>query len=135
MGVCSDHAAGRSIGKREKTPVVAGTGRLFGCSMISATTNRGRLYLMLFESCLVSSATVREEFEENVGKSWRFLPAKCGPESGPDECLNHDVKPNHIGRNGPSAQHQMMSDCLGYPRNNQGMSALLGSYLCAKAVR
>lgn len=48
MGLRSDHQAGRSWGRRGQTPVVFGTGRRFGCNMISAITNRGRLAFMLF---------------------------------------------------------------------------------------
>jgi transposase-like protein len=48
MGLRSDHAAGRSYGKRGKTPVVAGTGQRFSASVISAISNRGRLNFMAF---------------------------------------------------------------------------------------
>jgi hypothetical protein len=43
MGVRSDHVAGRSYGRRGQTPIILGTGQRFGCNMISAITNRGRL--------------------------------------------------------------------------------------------
>jgi transposase len=48
MGLRSDHQAGRSYGRRGQTPVVFGTGQRFGCNMISAITNRGRLAFMIF---------------------------------------------------------------------------------------
>src|ERR1700686_859627 len=48
MGLRSDHQAGRSYGRRGKTPVVFGTGQRFRCNMISAITNRGRLAFMIF---------------------------------------------------------------------------------------
>src|SRR5436309_905077 len=49
MGLRSDHQAGRSYGRRGQTPVIPGTGRRFGCNMISAITNRGKLLFMVFE--------------------------------------------------------------------------------------
>jgi len=49
MGVRSDHQAGRSYSPRGVTPVIAGTGRRFGCNMISTVTNRGTLRFMVFK--------------------------------------------------------------------------------------
>jgi transposase len=48
MGLRSDHQAGRSYGRRGRTPVVFGAGQRFGCNMISAVTNRGRLAFLIF---------------------------------------------------------------------------------------
>jgi transposase len=48
MGLRSDHTTGRTYGLRGITPVVNGTGKRFGCNMISAITNRGRLNFMVF---------------------------------------------------------------------------------------
>src|SRR3990172_8327323 len=56
MGVRSDHVAGRSYGRRGQTPVIPGTGQRFGCNMISAITNRGRLNFMV----------LRERFKDRV---------------------------------------------------------------------
>lgn len=49
MGIRSDHTVGRSYGRRGKTPVIPGTGKRFGCNMISAITNQGRLNFMVFK--------------------------------------------------------------------------------------
>jgi len=49
MGLRSDHQAGTSYGIKGKTPVIPGTGKRFGCNMISAITNRGQLSFMLFQ--------------------------------------------------------------------------------------
>lgn len=49
MGLRSDHTVGRSYGRRGDTPVIPGSGQRFGCNMISAITNRGRLNFMVFE--------------------------------------------------------------------------------------
>lgn len=49
MGLRSDHQAGTSYGIKGETPVIPGTGKRFGCNMISAITNRGELSFMVFK--------------------------------------------------------------------------------------
>lgn len=49
MGLRSDHQSGTSYGLKGQTPVIPGTGRRFGCNMISAITNQGRLNFMIFK--------------------------------------------------------------------------------------
>src|SRR2546427_732703 len=44
----SDHQTGTSYGRRGETPVIGGTGQRFRCNTISAITNRGKLYFMVF---------------------------------------------------------------------------------------
>jgi transposase len=48
MGLRSDDPVGRSYAPRGRTPVVPAAGRRFGCNMISAISNRGRLWFMVF---------------------------------------------------------------------------------------
>jgi transposase len=48
MGLRSDDPIGRSYAPRGKTPVVNATGRRFGCNMISAISNLGQLWFMVF---------------------------------------------------------------------------------------
>lgn len=48
MGLRSDDPIGRSYAPRGKTPVVNATGRRFGCNMISAISNLGTLWFMVF---------------------------------------------------------------------------------------
>ena len=50
MGLRSDHAVGRASGLRGHTPVLVATGKRFGCNMISAITNQGRLNFMVFKA-------------------------------------------------------------------------------------
>jgi transposase len=49
MGLRSDHQTGTSYGLKGQTPVILGTGKRFGCNMISAITNQGRLSFMIFK--------------------------------------------------------------------------------------
>jgi transposase len=48
MGLRSDDQIGRSYAPRGKTPVVNATGQRFGCNMISAISNLGQLWFMVF---------------------------------------------------------------------------------------
>jgi transposase len=48
MGLRSDDQIGRSYAPRGQTPVVNATGRRFGCNMISAISNLGQLWFMVF---------------------------------------------------------------------------------------
>jgi len=50
MGLRSDDTVGRTYSLRGQTPIVPATGGRFGCSMISAISNLGRLWFMVF-SC------------------------------------------------------------------------------------
>jgi len=48
MGLRSDDQIGRSYAPRGQTPVVNATGKRFGCNMISAISNLGQLWFMVF---------------------------------------------------------------------------------------
>jgi transposase len=48
MGLRSDDPIGRSYAPRGQTPVVPATGQRFGCNMISAISNLGQLWFMVF---------------------------------------------------------------------------------------
>lgn len=49
MGLRSDHVTSTSDALVGQTPVVRATGQRFGCSMISAITNRGHLLFRVFQ--------------------------------------------------------------------------------------
>jgi hypothetical protein len=49
MGMRSDHQAGRTWGRKGKTPVVKGTGQRFQCNVISKLTNQGTLRFRVFQ--------------------------------------------------------------------------------------
>jgi transposase len=59
MGLRSDHQSGTSWGRRGQTPVVQGTGKRFGCNMISALTNQGQLSFMIFRERFTARVFVR----------------------------------------------------------------------------
>jgi transposase len=164
MGLRSDHQAGRSWGRRGQTPVVPGTGKRFGCNLISTITNRGRLCFMVFKERFNARVFIRflKRLLRQVGrkvvlivdehpahkaretKRWlkgqrekiqlHFLPP-YSPELNPDELLNQDVKTNAVGRRRAIDQTEMMTNVRGYLRSTQKMPYVVRSYFQEEHVR
>ncbi|MFQ5913441.1 MAG: IS630 family transposase [Nitrospinota bacterium] len=148
MGFRSDHQAGRSFSPKGRTPVIAGTGRRFGCNLISAITNRGRLAFMVFRGRFTAKVFLiflRRLLRQVEGKlflivdrhpvhrsrdvkAWLarhadrlrliFLPS-YSPELNPDELLNQDVKSNAVERRRPADQAEMIRDVRAYLQSTQ----------------
>ncbi len=157
MGLRSDHAAGRSYGRRGQTPVIPGTGQRFGCNMISAITNRGRLNFMVFKKrfrvdvfmdflkrlvrqskrkafLIVDRHPVHRSKKAKVWlkkKSHRirlfFLPS-YSPELNPDEMLNQDIKSNAVGRQRARNQDELVSNVRGYLHSRQRQPHIVKKY-------
>ena len=164
MGLRSDHAAGRSYGRRGQTPVIPGTGKRFGCSMISAITNRGRLNFMVFKRRFRADVFVeflrrlvrqskRKVFlivdghpvhRSGSVKTWRgknihhirlfFLPS-YSPELNPDELLNQDVKSNAVGRRRALNQQEMVTNVRSYLHSRQRQPHIVKQYFQEKHFR
>lgn len=164
MGVRSDHAVGRSYGLRGHTPVVPGTGKRFGCHMISAITNHGELNFMVFVCSF--NADVFLEFLERLVKQMErkvflivdrhpvhrsrkvqewlekhqdqirvfFLPP-YSPELNPNEILNQDVKSNAVGRQRPNSQGELVKNLRGYLYSRQRRPHVVRSYFQEENVR
>jgi len=157
MGIRSDHQAGRSYGKRGKTPVVPGTGQRFRFNMVSTITNRGRLAFMLFAQEFTAkiftrflerllrqvkrkiflivdrhpvhrSAPVRRWLTRHTSRIEMFFLPSYSPELNPDELLNQDVKTNAVGRVRPWTQDEMMYDVRSYLRSRQRRPAIVRRY-------
>jgi transposase len=164
MGLRSDHTTGCSFGKRGVTPVVPGTGKRFGCNMISTITNRGKLRFMVFKErfgapVFIDFATrlikdVRRKVFLIVDrhpvhrskKVWNwlrrhqdrivmeYLPG-YSPELNPDELLNQDVKSNAVGRRRPRTQTEMVHTVRGYLRGRQRQPKIVQALFQEKHVR
>jgi transposase len=164
MGLRSDHAAGRTYGRRGQTPVILGTGQRFGCNMISALTNRGQLNFMVFKQCF--SAEVLIDFLRRLirqsqrmvflildrhpvhrsaevkgwvarkPKSMRlfFLPG-YSPELNPDEMLNQDVKTNAVGRKRANNQKELISNVRSFLWSRQRQPRIVQRYFHEEHVR
>jgi len=147
MGMRSDHQVGTSYGRKGKTPTIPGTGKRFGCNMISAITNRGHLSFMVFKQRFTAPVFVEflGRLVRQVGKAFLivdghpvhhsaavkrwvaqhakdlrlfYLPG-YSPKLNPDELLNQDVKSNAIGRRRPADQQEMLANVRGYLRSTQ----------------
>jgi transposase len=164
MGLRSDHVTGRSYGRRGHTPVIPGTGQRFGCNMISAITNRGRLYFMVFKRRFAAevfldflrrllrqvkrkvflivdrhpvhrSGEVGSWLEKNHRKIRRWFLPGYSPELNPDEMLNQDVKSNAVGRRRPRNQDDMIHSVRGYLRKRQRQPMVIKGYFQEPNVR
>jgi transposase len=164
MGMRSDHQTGTSYGRKGETPVLPGTGRRFGCSMISAITNRGRLYFMVFRRRFTAqvfleflrrlvrqvrpkvflivdghpvhrSASVRRWLAKQVERLQVFFLPGYSPKLNPDEWLNQDVKSNAVGRQRPQDQGEMMSIVRSYLRRRQKQPRVVQRYFHHDDVR
>jgi len=164
MGVRSDHACGRSYGRRGETPVIPGTGQRFGCNMVSAITNRGRLYFKIFKRRFRAevlmeflrrlvrqvpryifliidqhpvhvAAKVKKWFKKNEKRIQVFYLPSYSPDLNPDEKLNQDVKSNAVGRRRPHDQNQMMRNVRSYLYSRQRRPHVVKKYFEADSVR
>lgn len=164
MGLRSDCAAGRTYGRRGQTPVVPGTGARFGCNLISAITNRGRLYFMVFrirfragvllsflrrlvkqvqrkvflilDGHPVHRARKVKEWAEEGGHPIRlfYLPG-YSPDLNPDEMVNNDVKTNAVGRRRARDREELVANVRGYLRGRQRRPDVVRAYFQEEHVR
>jgi len=164
MGLRSDHAVGRSYGRRGQTPVIPGTGQRFGCNMISSITNRGHLNFMVFKRKFKADVFIeflRRMIRQNERKiflivdshpvhrskkvkTWLkknfqhirliFLPS-YSPELNPDEVLNQDVKSNAVGRRRARNQQELVKNVRSYLRSRQRQPNIVRRYFQEKHVR
>ena len=164
MGLRSDHQAVTSYGRKCRTPTIPGTGKRFGCNMISAITNRGHLQFMVFHRRFNSavflvflarlvrqvgrnaflivdghpahrSAIVKRWLAEQVDRIQVFYLPGYSPKLNPDELLNQDVKTNAVGRRRPADQDQMISGVRGYLRSTQKQPQIVRAYFEEENVR
>ena len=164
MGLRSDHAVGRSYGLKGQTPVILATGQRFGCNMISAITNQGRLNFMVFKERFTAqvfleflwrllrqndrriyliidrhpvhrSLKVKNWAKENEARiRLVFLPS-YSPELNPDELLNQDVKSNALGRQRPNNQTELLGKVRSYLRSRQCKPDVIANYFLGKHVQ
>jgi transposase len=81
MGLRSDDPVGRSYAPRGCTPVVAAAGTRFGCSMISALSNRGMLRFKVFRGRFVVDVFIDflARLLQNTGNPKLFLIVDSHP--------------------------------------------------------
>ena len=162
-GMRSDHTAGRSYSPRGKTPVVKVTGKRFGCSMISAITNQGKLAFMIYRERFTSQVLIkflRRLLRQNKGKVFLILDSHpvhrskvvkrwvedradrlkifylpgYSPELNPDELVNQDVKSNAVGRKRARDVKELMENVRSFLRRKQRRPDLVRRYFLAPHV-
>ena len=163
-GLRSDHVAGRSYGRCGQTPVIPGTGKRFGCNMISAITNQGKLNFMVFKDSfntevfleflrrllrqiqrkiflIVDSHPVHRGIKVRkwVEKHRRqirlsYLPG-YSPELNPDELLNQDIKSNAVGRRRAKNQKELVANARGFLQSHQKQPHIIRQYFQGEHVR
>lgn len=164
MGLRSDHVAGTSYAPKGQTPLVRATGQRFGCNMISAITNRGRLAFMVFHGKfdarlfidfmqrLIKQAARKiylivdghpvhrskhaKRFVEDNCEKIRLirLPGYC-PELNPDELLNQDVKTNALGKSRPTNRSEMMAGVRRHLHRRQRQPQIIRNLFQEKHVQ
>jgi transposase len=164
MGLRSDHLSGTTYGRKGQTPVISGTGKRFGCNMVSAITNRGSLMFMVFRQRFTNevfrdflrrfvrqtkrktflildqhpvhiSAPVRRWLDVHASQLSVFYLPGYSPELNPDECLNQDVKANAVGRRRPHNQVELIGDVRAYLRSTQRRPDIVRNYFQEEHVR
>ena len=164
MGLRSDSQVGTSYARKGQTPVVPGTGRRFGCNMISAITNRGQLSFMIFKDRFTApvmltflkrlvrqsqqkvylildghpvhrAKRVKRWVESHDEEIELFYLPGYSPQLNPDEYLNNDVKGNAVGRRRAGTQTEMMANLRSYLRSTQKQPHIVKSYFEHKDVR
>lgn len=164
MGLRSDHQAGRSYGRKGHTPVITGTGKRFGCNMISSITNQGTLRFMIFKERFTSDVFIRflqrliESTDRRLflivdghpvhkstkAEAWLdrhaerirlFLLPGYSPQLNPDEMLNNDVKTNALGRRRARTQEDLIGNVRSYLWSTQKHPEIVRSYFQAQSVQ
>jgi transposase len=164
MGVRSDHQAGRSYSPKGKTPVTRGTGKRFGCNIISALTNRGHLCFSVFKESFTipvfieflrrlikqskrkvylivdshpvhRSKKVKAWLAQNTQHISLFYLPGYSPELNPDEMLNHDVKANAVGRKRAKNQPQLMGNVRRHLEKRKKDPETVARFFHEKSVR
>jgi len=148
MSLRSDNPEGRTYGHGGVTPVVIASGERFRGNMVSALTNRGSLFFMVFEKRFKAdiflgfvrrlvrqvkskvylivdnhpvhhSSKVERWLQKHQENLCLFFLPPYNPELNPDEYLNQDVKSNAVGRRWARDKQHMMSHLRRYLRGRQ----------------
>jgi transposase len=139
MGLRSDDHRGRSYGLRGVTPVVAKTGKRFGCNVIQAVSNRGELSFKVFTGSFTQKLFIdflKRLLRQAAGRKIFLIvdghPVHRGrlvaawlserpdlielhrlpgysPELNPAELQNNDVKHAVLAKTRPRSESELMS--------------------------
>jgi len=156
-GLRSDHLVGRSYSPRGKTPVIRNTGQRFGCNIISAVNNLGRMRFRVFKGSFTQSVMIdfldrlirdakrkiiviadghpahrgrrlRQWLEAHASVCELVLLPGYAPELNPDELLNQDLKSNVFWSSRPKTREELVSQTRSYLRATQKRPDIVRAY-------
>ena len=163
-GVRSDDVRGRSFAPKGRTPEIRTTGQRFGCSMISAVSNRGALAFRVFEGRFHAATFIdfmqrlqkhgkgrkialivdgHPVHKSNAVKRWVADQAGAvtlhflpgyAPELNPDELLNHDLKLGLTKRR-PRNRAELKSAIRSHLHKRQKQPRIVKNFFQEKHVR
>lgn len=163
-GLRSRSYTGTSFSPRGKTPITRGSGKYFGCNLISALTNRGELAFMVYEGKfnatvfldfmgrLVKQAgrkiylildnlrvhhakVLRPWLAEHAADIELFYIPSYSPDLNPDEVLNHDLKANAVGRKRARNRDELVANAVEHLESRARTPERVAAYFQEKHVR
>ena len=156
-GLRSDHLVGRSYSPRGHTPVIRNTGNRFGCNIISAVNNLGKMRFRVFRGSFTQSVMidflerlirdanrkvivivdghpvhkgrrVTQWLEEHTVQCELVLLPGYAPELNPDELLNQDLKSNVFSTGRPRTRDELVAQTRSYLRATQKRPDIVRAY-------
>lgn len=156
-GLRSDHLVGRSYAPRGETPVIRSTGQRFGCNIISAVNNLGKLRFRVFKGSftqlvlidfltrLIRDAKrkviviadghpahkgrrVKQWLAEHASECELVILPGYAPELNPDELLNQDLKSNVFSARRPHTRDELVTQTRSYLRGTQKRPDIVHAY-------
>ena len=156
-GLRSDHLVGRSYAPRGETPVIASTGKRFGCNIISAVNNLGKMRFRVFQgsfkqTVLIDFLTrlirdakrkviviadghpahkgrrVKQWLQEHQSECEIVILPGYAPELNPDELLNQDLKSNVFSARRPRTRNELVTQTRSYLRGTQKRPDIVRAY-------
>ncbi len=156
-GLRSDHLVGRSYSPRGHTPVICNTGNRFGCNIISAVNNLGKMRFRVFKGSFTQLVMIdfldrllrdakrriivivdghpahrgrrlRQWLQEHTSQCELVLLPGYAPELNPDELLNQDLKSNVFSSGRPRTRDELVAQTRSYLRATQKRPDIVRAY-------
>jgi len=154
-GLRSDHLVGRSYSPRGHTPVIRNTGNRFGCNIISAVNNLGKMRFRVFKGSFTQMIDFLERLirdakrkviviadghpahrgrrlqrwlQEHASQCELVLLPSYAPELNPDELLNQDLKSNVFSSGRPRTRDELVKQTRSYLGATQKRPDIVRAY-------
>lgn len=156
-GLRSDHLVGRSYSPRGHTPVIRNTGNRFGCNIISAVNNLGKMRFRVFKGSFTQPVMIdflerlvrdakrkvivivdghpahrgkrlKQWLQEHTSQCELVLLPGYAPELNPDELLNQDLKSNVFSSGRPRTRDELVAKTRSYLRATQKRPDIVRAY-------